>query len=79
VGRYTGLCALIRPDVRSNAFTRFVAAHDVIVGVRLPKRLAEQSLPFESSCLFEASSEENHIGRVGRARDQDVEMIRHQA
>jgi hypothetical protein len=69
----------IRPYVRSNAFTRFVTAHDVIVGVSLPERLAEQSLPLESSCLFEASGEENHVGCVERARDQNVEVIRHKA
>jgi len=68
-----------RPDVGSNAFTRFVAAHDVIVGVSLPKRLAELSFPFESSCLFEASGEANHVGCVECARDQNVEVIRHQA
>ena len=69
----------IPPDVRSDGFTRFIAAHDVIVEVRLPKRLAEQSFSFKSGYLFETSSEENHVGCVERASDQNVQVIRHQA
>jgi hypothetical protein len=69
----------IPPDVRSNAFSRFIAAHDVIVEVRLPKRLAEQSLSLESGCLFKARSEENQVRCVECASDQNVEVVRHQA
>jgi hypothetical protein len=69
----------IPPDVCSNAFTRLVAPYDLIVGVRLPERFPEQSFPLESGYLFEAGSEENHVGCVECPSDQNVEVIRHQA
>jgi hypothetical protein len=47
--------------------------------VRLPERFPEQSFPLESGYLFEAGSEENHVGRVECPSDQNVEVIRHQA
>jgi hypothetical protein len=45
--------------------------------MRLPNGFAQQPLPLESRRLLEACSEGNHVARIERPSEQNVEMIGH--